>query len=197
MPENRHHTDADLLSAMKVFDDRKAFEALFNKYWESAKQIAQKKLHDQDAVHEIVQDFFINLWEKRKSLEIQNFGAYLTAALRNRCLNYISAQLVKQKYWNYYKAFIPVVAEVTEMDVRYDNLQEALEEGIRSLPEKSGKVFRLNRLEGKTISEIAKRLNLSEKAIEFHLSRSVKELRLILKDFILTWAVLISISVNL
>jgi RNA polymerase sigma-70 factor (ECF subfamily) len=61
---------------------------------------------------------------------------------------------------------------------------KALEEGVKELPEKTQEVFRLSRVEGHSVAEIAKRLNLSEKAIEYHITRSRKELRLYLKDFL-------------
>jgi DNA-directed RNA polymerase specialized sigma24 family protein len=42
----------------------------------------------------------------------------------------------------------------------------AIEQGVQTRPEKTQHVFRLNRLEGRSISEIAHLLNLSEKAIQ-------------------------------
>lgn len=54
---------------------------------------------------------------------------------------------------------------------------------MEGLPQKTKKVFQLNRLEGRSVPEIANVLNLSEKAIEYHLTRSLKHLRVHLKDF--------------
>lgn len=70
------------------------------------------------------------------------------------------------------------------MTVEYNDLVKALEEKLKALPEKTQEVFRLNRLEGRSVSEIAHLLKLSEKAIEYHITRSRKELRLLLKDFL-------------
>jgi RNA polymerase sigma-70 factor (ECF subfamily) len=100
-------------------------------------------------------------------------------------LNHIASQITREKHWNYYKQFIPLQEDVTANAVEFNELMEALEDGIEHLPEKSKKVFRLNHLEGHSISEIANLLNLSEKAIRYHLTQSVKKLRLHLKDHIL------------
>ena len=70
------------------------------------------------------------------------------------------------------------------MTIEYNDLARALEEKVKVLPEKTQEVFRLNRLEGRSVSEIANQLNLSEKAIEYHITRSRKELKLLLKDFL-------------
>ena len=56
--------------------------------------------------------------------------------------------------------------------------------GMEGLPQKTRKVFQLSRLEGRPVAEIAHLLNLSEKAIEYHLMRSLKHLRLHLKELI-------------
>jgi len=91
----------------------------------------------------------------------------------------------------YYKTFIPQKANTTDMAVQYGALLEAIEEGMSRLPEKSQTVFRLNRLEGHSVEEIARLLNLSEKAIQYHLTQSVKKLRVHLKNYILSAAVLL------
>src|SRR5688572_31088675 len=134
---------------------------------------------------EIVQDIFISLWDKRLTLSINHLPSYLYVTAKNRTLNYIASQITREKYWNYYKQFIPLQENVTANAVEFNELMEALEDGIEQLPEKSKKVFRLNHLEGHSISEISNLLNLSEKAIRYHLTQSVKKLRLHLKDYIL------------
>ena len=75
------------------------------------------------------------------------------------------------------------------MSLEYNDLVHALDEQVKNLPEKTQEVFRLNRLEGRSVSEIARRLNVSEKAIEYHITRSRKELRLLLKDFLTVLAI--------
>lgn len=172
-------------------DDEKAFKELFKKYWRKAHRMAYAKVRSKEIAEEIVQDIFTTLWDKRATLQINNFSSYLFTTVKNKSLNYIQACLVRKKYWDYYKQFIPQYEESTEKAVAYNELVEAIEHEMILLPEKSEKVFRLNRLEGHSIPEIASILNLSEKAIEYHITRSIKQLRLHLKDFIL---LLISVS---
>ena len=45
-------------------------------------------------------------------------------------------------------------------------------------------VFQLSRFEGRTNHEIAKLLKISEKSIEYHLTKSLRELRIHMKDYI-------------
>jgi len=68
--------------------------------------------------------------------------------------------------------------------VEFSNLHDELEKGIRLLPKKTQVVFKLNRLEHKSIAEIAIELNLSQKAIKYHITRSLKELKYHLREFL-------------
>jgi RNA polymerase sigma-70 factor (family 1) len=185
-------SDYQLLEAIRN-DDATAYEELFRKYWKKAHGMAYIKVRSKEVAEEIVQDLFTTLWDKRASIQINNFSSYLFTTIKNKSLNYIEACIVREKYWNYYKTFVPKFDESTEKTVAYDELVNALENEMNHLPEKSKKVFRLNRLEGYSISEIAKALNLSEKAIEYHLTRSLKQMRLHLKDYILSITIISSL----
>jgi RNA polymerase sigma-70 factor (family 1) len=177
-------TDCELLDAVRQ-NDKKAFAELFNRYWKKVYAMTYAMVRSEKPTQEIVQDIFISLWDKRLTLSINHLPSYLYVTVKNKTLNHIESQITREKYWNYYKQFIPLQEDVTANAVEFNELMEALEDGIEHLPEKSKKVFRLNHLEGHSISEIANLLNLSEKAIRYHLTQSVKKLRLHLKDYIL------------
>ena len=92
-------------------------------------------------------------------------------------------RITHEKYWYYYKHFLPEVTTITEEVVDYNDLNTAIEKAMQQLPEKSQQVFRLNRLQGLSIAEIAENLKMPRRTIEYHLTRSLRELRLHLKDF--------------
>jgi RNA polymerase sigma-70 factor (family 1) len=178
-----NYSEEKLLEAIRQ-NDEKAFAELFNRYWRKAHVIAYSKVHNKQVTEEIVQDLFMTLWDKRATLVIHNINSYICTSIKNKALNYIESCIVKQKYWEYYKAFVPQAESSTEKMVEYNELMEAIESGMEHLPKKAKRIFQLNRLEGRSISEIAKLLNLSEKAIEYHLTTSVKHLKLLIKDSI-------------
>ena len=179
------YTDHELLQAIRNDNDI-AFSELFKRYWRTAYNMAYARVRSKEVTEEIVQDLFVNLWDKRTALSINNMSSYLYIAIKHKVLNFIESQLVHQKYWDYHKTFILRQEDATERTVEYNELLEVIEERMGSLPEKSQKVFRLNRLEGRSISETADILKLSRKATQYHLTRSLKEMRLHLKDYILS-----------
>jgi RNA polymerase sigma-70 factor (ECF subfamily) len=181
---NRTEHEEDLLLADLRRGSVRAFEHIFNEHWEPLYKIARAKLRSHEEAEEVVQNIFSILWEKREKLLITNLSYYLNTALRNRILNIIRDKIPHQKYWNYYKTFIPQQRDSTEEVVAFEDLNSAVELAVSNLPEKSRQVFKLSRLEGRSNAEIASLLQVSEKAIEYHLTKCLKELRVHLKDYI-------------
>lgn len=176
---NDHHLTERFLKG-----DRKAFEEIFDAYWYPLYKNAYDAIRSREEAEEIIQDLFASLWQKRESLRINNLSNYLFVAVRRRIIDRSRSKLTHAKYWDYCKAHIPVQEKTTEDMVSFNELNERLEEVISKLPQKSQLIFRLNKLEGHSVSEISKFLQLSERAIEYHLTRSIRELRLHLKNFL-------------
>jgi RNA polymerase sigma factor (sigma-70 family) len=65
------------------------------------------------------------------------------------------------------------------------DLSSALLASVQQLPEKSRQIFELSRLEHYSVSEISVRVNLSEKSVEYHLTKSLKLLRSYLREFLM------------
>lgn len=181
----KNHSDEELLFLIKQ-DLEEAFDELYQRYSSKVRAIAFSKLNDIETSREIVQDIFSDIWERRESLNILSFPNYISVAVKYRAINYIKRDITHRKYNDLYKAFVKISDESTLRSVQYNDLIDALQESVKKLPEKTQVVFRLNRFEGKSIPEIALKLNLSEKAIKYHISRSLKELRLYLKEFLLS-----------
>jgi RNA polymerase sigma-70 factor (ECF subfamily) len=69
-----------------------------------------------------------------------------------------------------------------EETLNFNELSTSLENLLKKLPKRSQEVFRMNRLDGYSKKEIAKLMQISEKAIEYHITKSLKILRLQLKN---------------
>ena len=190
--ENSTQEDAVLLERLKK-GSVDAFENIFRKYWHSLYLKARSKTMSHDEAEEIVQTIFSTLWEKRATVLITHLPYYLHTAVRNRVIDRIREHAVRQKYWEQYGRFIPEQQPVTEEALTFNELDGAMQDAIDHLPERSRKVFRLSRLEGRSNAEIAQLLHLSEKAIEYHITRSMRALRVRLKDFIAILVIIFSI----
>jgi RNA polymerase sigma-70 factor (ECF subfamily) len=163
--------------------DEKAFETLFHKYYRYLCMYATKIINDDSSAEEIVQDFFVKLWEKREKLNIEtSINNYLFRSVKNLCINYIQHNKTKLRYaknvLSEIEKNISDDSNFTEID-----LSKKIEESIDSLPEKRKEIFRLSRQEGLKYHEIAQKLNVSIKTVETQMSLAIKTLREKLKDY--------------
>ncbi len=155
--------------------DESAFEEIFKRYWTRFYTIARTKIHSHEEAEEIVQAIFFALWEKRETLAIANLVHYLHTAVKNRVINHIRHQITQRKYWEYCKRFIPSQSPVTQDTVEFENLSEAVtERALQTAFRKSrARSSGSSASKAKSTAEIANRLKLSEKHVEYHLTKSL------------------------
>lgn len=178
-------TDAALLEALAL-DNRGAFAEVYERYWYRVFALAYRKLKSRETAEELVQDLFATLWHKRAQQTITQLDHYLLVAINHRVLGYIRAHRVRTHYADYCRTLLVEATHETEEALAATDLSAAFQRGVALLPEKSREVFRLSRLEHKSVEEIATRLDVTPKAVEYHLTKSLKLLRTYLREFLVT-----------
>ncbi len=177
-------SDADLLAALQT-GDAGSFAEIYARYCYSLFTLANRKLKSREVAEELVQDLFENLWHRRNTHEIQQLKQYLFSALRYRIINYVKSRQVRACYELYCRLGTSETDTSTEDALAINELSTALLASIRKLPAKSREIFQLSRLEQYSVAEISGRVNLSEKTVEYHLTKSLKLLRGYLREFLI------------
>ena len=150
------------------------FERFFRDFFPPLMAFARKILGDEDDAREVVQQVFINLWEKRSEVDLStSLKSYLFTSVHNRSLNAIRD---RKKFSS---EEVPDVAGDWDVSAQIESmeLEGKIREAIDSLPEKCRKIFELNRFEGMKYAEIAGQLNISVKTVENQMSKALKILR--------------------
>jgi RNA polymerase sigma-70 factor (ECF subfamily) len=178
-------SDAVLLDALRA-DDEAAFAEIYKRYCFRLFTVAYQKLKSREVAEELVQDLFENLWSRRASSQIQQLECYLFSAIRYRIINYIKGQKLQEGYQLYLRMSGSEKDMATEESLAENDLSAALLAGVRNLPEKSREVFQLSRLEHYSVQEISVQVKLSEKTVEYHLTKSLKLLRHYLREFLVS-----------
>ena len=183
-------TDTILIELLETGDES-AFQEIYLRYWYKLYMVARRKVSAEEDAEEIVQYIFVDLWERRNNLNINDLNKYLFSAVKYKVLNYIKSQIVRQTYQTE-KLSITINADTnTEEELAYKDLNQAIMEGIGQLPSKTQEIFRLNRLEGLSVKEIAELLHIPERTIEYHVTQSLRTMRIYLKDFIIYGMILL------
>ncbi len=175
--------DAALAQALRRSDEL-AFAEIYNRYGFFLMERAFRKVNSREAAEEIVQDLFATLWHKRETADIQKLREYLGSAVKYRVINLIKSRLTHADYLVYCRSLASEADHRTEEDLAAADLSLALTTGLAHLPGHTREVFQLSRLEHQTVPQIAVRLKLSPKAVEYHITRALKLLRVSLKDFL-------------
>lgn len=182
----------EILAKLLKADDEAAYKEIYTRYWKQLFESAYYRLGAKEAAKELVQNIFLRVWEKRKVNTISNLASYLQTAVKNRVINYIESLQVQKKYQQYVRENFSPQAPETEMAVQYNEFYQAFEKALQQLPQKTREVFKMSRFENLSVKEIAHHFNISEKAVEYHITTSLKFLRLSLKDFMLNSIVLLT-----
>lgn len=172
------YTDFELANLLNQGDES-AFRHLYDKYWDKLFVMASNRLDDSTEGEEVVQDIFFNLWKKRETFKLQRgFDNYFAIALKYEVITR-RAKRLKDKEFRELLGQSLANQETEENFHRFDlnQLQTQLAYRINQLPKKCHLVFSLSRQTNLTNKQIAEKLEISEKAVEKHITHALKVLK--------------------
>ena len=169
------------------------FNDIFRKYQARYILFAKSYVKNEFVAEDIVMDAMMTYWEKREEISgVHNLYAYILTIIKNLSLNYLEHQQTAIQVQKKVSS-----QELRELNFRISTLQacepeelfseeimDILEKTLKSLPEQSRRIFTLSRIDNKCHKEIAEMLDISTKAVEFHITKVLKELRVTLKDYL-------------
>lgn len=168
--------DEELLAALR---EGKSFglDGLFRRYYVELCRVSIRIVRDEAASEDIVQEFFVNLWQKHHILPIIDaIGPYLRRGVRNRSLNYLR----DQKRVPSGDGEMPELSSdhnAASAELELAELQQAVNQAIDALPERCRLVYVLSKIEGLSQKEIAANLDISVKTVENQMGRAYRFLR--------------------
>ena len=168
------YTDLELQLLLNKDRDH-AFNLIFDKYWKRLYAYAFKIYSDEEICEDIVQEVFVSLWEKPENTPIINLEGYLLRAVKYKAINYLRNLKFKPEH-EQILASIAIPAKAERL-LEYNEFEAIVESEISKLPPRCKKVFVLSRFEDYTNAEIAKKLNISIRTVEKHISDALKQLK--------------------
>jgi len=176
----RDSDDLELWQLAKVSDDSLAFAELHRRYSSRLYALAVRKTGNIEVSEDLVQDLFVHLWLQRAGIAIEKaFNLYLFSALKNRIISYLRKQIAQHTVSLNdidLETLSSQSANLVQEWLSLKEVQEIYSRELANLPEKSKHVFEMSR-SGVPNKEIAQMLDLSEKTVEFHISKCLRVLR--------------------
>lgn len=173
--------------------DQDAYNEIYRIFYPRLLRFCFSYVRDNAAAENIVQDAFLKLWEVKGSLTNNtNLPAYLTTLVKNASLNYLQKKKGEARVYSSLQQTalsdvelrIQMLQGTIPENIFNKELQAVVKKAIARLPEQTRRVLLMNRYEEKSYREIAQLLGISEKGVEYHISKAFRELRAILKDYL-------------
>lgn len=178
---NAIDTDDNLLLGLQQ-GDQSAFKVLYERYWKEVYNMVYRRIRDEEATKDIVQNIFVNLWTSRKAITIQtSLAPYLNTAAKNRTISFYKKNLADFSRNNIFQD--DQVQHSIAHNLEANELKSFFNQEIENMPDTMRKAFVLSREENKSIREIASELSLSEQTIKNNISQALERLKKKTKSF--------------
>lgn len=151
-----------------------AFEILFRLYFEPLVRFCDTYLKDKDLSKGITQQVFISIWENRKNLPIQSPGPYLYKSVKNKCLNHIRHQGVRNDFEDFEKH--KETSYEFEIEEPNDQMIQ-IQKSIDKLSPECKRIFIMSRMNDLSHKEIAEELGITVKTVKNQIGKALKKLR--------------------
>ncbi|MGM9742525.1 MAG: RNA polymerase sigma-70 factor [Candidatus Cryptobacteroides sp.] len=173
------------------------FDEYYRQYYGRIVAFARSYVIDEMAAQDIAADSLTKLWIHLKGNPDADIHHWLFVIVKNLCLDYLKHQRIKQK----------ALAEVSlwriqDMDFKISSLDRYGHDYVASgeirrivcrvLDKQNARtksIFIMSRVHGKKNREIADATGLSEKNIEYHITKVLKALRIALKDYLMVFLI--------
>lgn len=173
--------------------DIQSFNKLFNEYYDRFIRFAYGYVKDRETAEDFVSEAFVAYWENMTNLSPDSKPpAYILTVIKNKCLNHLQHLQTRHRIKEELKSHSSWVLqtktstlEACDPDFLFsEEIKLIIDDTLQKLPSKTRQIFMLSRNQGLTYKEIAVETKLSQKSVEFHMSKALSQLRLSLKDFL-------------
>ena len=162
-------------------DSDKAFRYLYDKYASTLRYFSAKYVDDDATIEDVVQDAFLNLWEKRNEFKTEStIKAYLYKIVRSFSVDTIRRRNIANRYAE------KIVLEKEDQEFFLENIVESevfqmIQTVFNELSPSCREVYQLS-LHGKSHEEISQLLDISVNTVKKHKNNANHYMRARLKN---------------
>ena len=167
-----------LLQKIQFLDDQTSFKQLYQLLFFKLYQFAYSFVQSKESAEEVVNDVFLGVWQKRKTLDtINNINVYLYVAVKNASLNSLRKKKlnVPLSLNDLAVHHLRVTSNPESMMITRE-LESSIRKAIEQLPPKCKIIFKMIKYDGLSYKEVAAILGISVKTVDTQLYIALKKL---------------------
>lgn len=183
---------ASFVQIMRDTFEIQAFNQLFTNYKGRFIRFANSYVGDRMIAEDIAIESLMYYWENRSELSPDsNVPAYILTVIKHKCLNYLQRLRTREEIVEYLND-----CDTWELNLRIatlkacnpeklfsDEIQALVDQTLKTLPDQTRDIFVRSRYNNQSHKEIAEALGVSTKSVEFHITKALKAMRIVLKDY--------------
>jgi RNA polymerase sigma-70 factor (family 1) len=154
------------------------YEIMFRQHYPFLCLVAFRIVRDEGAAEDIVQDFFLHLWQRRNETPpINSFQAYATRAVKNGSISFLRKQ---QTLSDEQMSAIPDESnpfEEKEIFISGEAITSRVMEVVELLPSERKKIFLLHVIDRLSYAQIAEKNNISLNTVKTQMKRAYAFIR--------------------
>jgi RNA polymerase sigma-70 factor (ECF subfamily) len=177
---------------MENIDKSFDFEEIYLSWFQKLKRFAKEYIISEADAENIVQDVFIELWEKKLFFADRIcLTAYLFTSVKNKSLNCLRRRITEQDAADHIRSEYRIALRMNLDSLKFFDhsqfdeldIEEIISKAINSLSEKCRRIFIMSKIEGKKQKDIAAELNISINTVETQMGIAYKKLKQELKNY--------------
>src|SRR5690606_27503828 len=157
-------------------DDSQAFRELFDRLWEVLFSYAKSILMDEDLAKDVVQEVWVDFWQRRNQIDNVNIEGYLRQSTKFSVYKELQRNPLKAEHLQYLETVPSTIA--TDDELIYSQTKGLITSSVEELPSRCKEIFKMSREQQLSNAEIAIQLNISKRTVETQISNALKSLKL-------------------
>ncbi len=154
------------------------FKEIFHGYYSPLCNYALKIVRNNALAEDLVQQLFLQLYEKKALLKVVQPERYLLRCVKFKCIDFHRTKSIKNEIP---LNGIPDRSFDQSSDLKEEDIEPLLHYFASKLPPKTREVFLLSRNSGMTYKEIAIEMDISVKTVETQMGRALRQMKILLK----------------
>ncbi|MEM6895707.1 MAG: sigma-70 family RNA polymerase sigma factor [Bacteroidota bacterium] len=153
------------------------FNQIYELYGYKAFSFLIHHLQNRQEAEDLLQDVFANLWHKRHQIEVKGkMENFLITSCKYRLIDHFRKN---KKISHQQLEGVPEkqVSTTPEDIMVLSELKSKMLSNFKKMPTRTKEVFLLSRKNGLTNKEIAENLKITEKTVEYHIRKTISQLR--------------------
>jgi RNA polymerase sigma-70 factor (ECF subfamily) len=141
---------------------------------------------------DIASESLVKLWEQSRKSRVEHPGVFLLTILKNRALDHLKHEAIREEAFAELKNIhreevamrISMLESCNPEGIFDAEIRQIVTDTLSRFPEQTRLIFEMSRFENRSNKDIAETMGLTVKSIEYHITKTLKALRISLKDYL-------------